>query len=657
VTLRLLAWSAVAGVGVIGLSQTISRGSSLPPIYIGQALSPYLMGAMVPLAIVAFVLRDLPLGLVAAAASLPLLVLSGPLVRPEPLPPASADAPTLTVLSANVLWRNESMVEAATLIAATDVDVIVISELTDEFETELESAGVLETHPHRAGTPDTWNRGLGLWSRYPILDSVLLPVVGRTTVEAVIDVDGTPLRVIGAHPSQPISPLGRDDWKPALRQITEIALEPGAAPTVVVGDLNASWWHPPYREMIDAGLRDVHHGLGHGFGRSWPDDRWYLPAFVRIDHALVAPGATATAIRDLRIPGSDHVAFVVTVTPAVTPQATRRDRTTMTQDDTRPARRRPVILAIGWAVTATLVFVLFTQMFGSGSDSSVIFVLQSLTPYLFPLALPIGIAALITRRRALAAANGVVLAGLVVLVAPLVNHPEPTPVDPDAPTLTVLHANVYWNSDDVVRAADDILDVQADVLALSEVTPAMAATLDALGAAEGYPHRVGTPHDGTDGVVLWSRLPLANTAVERVQGRQVVQASVLIEGRELRLVVGHPAPPLSEGGRDAWVPALAQLNALAREGDTPTLLVADVNASWWHPPYRRTLTDGLTDVHRVLGDGFSVSWPTDRRLVPAFTRLDHALYDGAVQPLSIDDLAVSGSDHDAFIVSVAVGLP
>lgn len=328
----------------------------------------------------------------------------------------------------------------------------------------------------------------------------------------------------------------------------------------------------------------------------------------------------------------------------------------MAQDDTRPTRR-PLVTAVGWAVTGTLLFILFTQMFGSGSDSSVIFVLQALTPYLFPLALPIGVAALVTRRRALAAASAVVAIGLVVLAAPLVNHPDPTPVDPGAPTLSVLHANVRWDSDDVVRAADDILDARADVVALSEVTPALVATLDALGAAEDYPHRVGTPHDGTDGVVLWSRLPLANTTVVRIEGRQVVHASIVIEGRELRVVVGHPAPPLTDDGRDAWVPALATLNALTREGDIPTLLVADVNASWWHPPYRRTLTDGLTDVHQVLGDGFSVSWPTDRRLVPAFTRLDHALYDGAVQPLDIDDIAISGSDHDAFVVQVAVGLP
>lgn len=328
----------------------------------------------------------------------------------------------------------------------------------------------------------------------------------------------------------------------------------------------------------------------------------------------------------------------------------------MAQDDTRPTRR-PLVTVIGWAITAALLFVLFTQTFGSGSDSSVIFVLQALTPYLFPLALPIGLAALVARRRALAAANGVVLLGLVVLAAPLVNHPEATPVDPDAPTLSVLHANVFWGSDDAVRAADDILDTQADVLALSEVTPGMSATLDALGAAETYPHRVGTPHEGTDGVVLWSRLPLANAVVERIEGRQVVHASVVIEGRELRVVVGHPAPPLTDGGRDAWVPALAQLNALTRAGDTPTLLVADVNASWWHPPFRRTLADGLTDVHQVLGAGFSVSWPTDRRLVPPFTRIDHALYDGAVEPIDIDDVGITGSDHDAFVVEVAVGLP
>ena len=312
VIVRLLVWAAVACVGLLAVSQATTRGSSFPLVYIGQALSPYLFALMVPVALAALWQRELLLGLTAAAVSLPLLVVSGPLIRPTPLPDPTG--PTVTVLSSNIWWRNGDLAAAVSTVLGADADVIVISELTDDIDDALTAAGVDESYPHRAGTPDNWSKGLGLWSRYPVISSRLLPVEGRTTVEAVIDVDGTAVRIIGAHPSQPISPEGRDTWKPALRQITEIALDPSAPPTVVVGDMNASWWHPPYRQMVAAGLVDVHNALGDVLSASWPaNGRHNSPSFVRIDRALLTPGMTATAIDDLDVPGSDHVAFVVTV--------------------------------------------------------------------------------------------------------------------------------------------------------------------------------------------------------------------------------------------------------------------------------------------------------------------------------------------------------
>ncbi len=56
---------------------------------------------------------------------------------------------------------------------------------------------------------------------------------------------------------------------------------------------------------------DAHEQTGHGLSFSWPADRGLLPPLFRLDHALMSDGVTATALRDVAIPGSDHVGFVV----------------------------------------------------------------------------------------------------------------------------------------------------------------------------------------------------------------------------------------------------------------------------------------------------------------------------------------------------------
>ena len=57
----------------------------------------------------------------------------------------------------------------------------------------------------------------------------------------------------------------------SLATIGDEATSPGP-PTIVVGDFNASRWHPPFRRLLRRGLRDSHEWLGHGFSTSWPND-------------------------------------------------------------------------------------------------------------------------------------------------------------------------------------------------------------------------------------------------------------------------------------------------------------------------------------------------------------------------------------------------
>ncbi len=81
-------------------------------------------------------------------------------------------------------------------------------------------------------------------------------------------------------------------------------------PLVVAGDLNADRDHALFRGLLDTGLRDAHDSVGRGLARTWPSG---LP-LLHLDHVLVRDGEggqlVVTAVREERVPGSDHRAVV-----------------------------------------------------------------------------------------------------------------------------------------------------------------------------------------------------------------------------------------------------------------------------------------------------------------------------------------------------------
>ena len=77
-------------------------------------------------------------------------------------------------------------------------------------------------------------------------------------------------------------------------------------PVVVAGDLNATWDHRPFRDLMRTGLRDAAIEGGHGGARTWPNDRRLVPPLLRLDHILVSGEVTVAGYRIGPGRGSDH---------------------------------------------------------------------------------------------------------------------------------------------------------------------------------------------------------------------------------------------------------------------------------------------------------------------------------------------------------------
>ena len=248
------------------------------------------------------------------------------------------------------------------------------------------------------------------------------------------------------------------------------------------------------------------------------------------------------------------------------------------------------------------------------------------------------------RRLALVAAvPALVSAGL--LAAPFLPHTVPTgPGD-----VTVMTSNLEFGQADATQLVAAATARSVAVLVLVEVTPQGLSRLDDAGLRELLPYAAGSPEADASGTMVRSRYPLDLLSTGGgASGLQLEfrQPLVRVErpGAPFVIKAIHPLPPT--GWPTSWRASLRLLADFRRAWptDEPLVLAGDFNASVDHPAYRE-VAEGMADVTRDAGAGWTRTWPQDVAL-PPFVQLDHVLVRG-LSTVAAGTVHLDGTDHAA----------
>ncbi len=307
--MELVGWGLVAGAGFVMLSQALGwNGTRLVATL--QSLTPWSVPPLALVAGVAMWQQWKHLALVAAVVGLSVLGMSIPLVFPGTQPPPLADAEGLRVAAVNLLFSNPEVDAVADALEDRNLDVIVFSEFTEEHHDTLTAHRLADDFPYQINRNGLYAGGMAMWSRFPLEENPRLASINRT-IDATITGPDVDVRLLGVHPPTPIFDFG--GWIRDTKQIGD-AVDDIDEPLVVIGDFNAAYWHPLFRDLLSHDLTDAHIANNSGWSMSWPIGDT-LPAFVRLDHALTGNGLVSSDVRDFRVPGSDHSGFDVIVKP------------------------------------------------------------------------------------------------------------------------------------------------------------------------------------------------------------------------------------------------------------------------------------------------------------------------------------------------------
>jgi len=251
--------------------------------------------------------RRIGYGVLAAAAINLLVVLPLYVGSPGSSEPT---APSLRVMSFNLLSTNESFSDVIEYIKVTDPDIVLLYEASRPWEVALESAGLgYEIIRPRS---DNLIFGTLVLVRGQNVEGVSFGFAETQprAVEITYRPNGWPedVSVLSTHPLAPT-----EQRRAALRD-AQIAFAGDWAASqegafFVVGDFNATPWSSPFRKLLAAAeLRNSQ--IGFGIQPTFPSMSTFLMR-VPIDHLVHSPALT---VRDRQLGpalGSDHFPLLV----------------------------------------------------------------------------------------------------------------------------------------------------------------------------------------------------------------------------------------------------------------------------------------------------------------------------------------------------------
>lgn len=233
--------------------------------------------------------------------------------------PAAAPAPTVTIVTHNLLKANRDPAGTLAALAASDADILLLQEARGAVGRSLPSLYArYPYHSRCAGDCD-----LAILSRLP-LDrprwklrrpdgSSYGPPLLWARVKPPF---GKPFVVIAIHLPWPLPAQAQAE---ARRSLVEALGTTDMRRTVLAGDFNLTPWGAAMRQLDDGlpPLRRVTHGIA-----TWPSRwrEWDIPfPLLPIDQIFVGPAWQVASLERLNATGSDHYPLRIRIAPVEAP--------------------------------------------------------------------------------------------------------------------------------------------------------------------------------------------------------------------------------------------------------------------------------------------------------------------------------------------------
>lgn len=216
------------------------------------------------------------------------------------------------------------------------------------------------------------------------------------------------------------------------------------------------------------------------------------------------------------------------------------------------------------------------------------------------------------------------------------------PTPSDQPKVSVAHFNTINFDNDYQATLDLILDVDADLVSVQELTLDWDEELEN-GLSEVYPFNKTIPDLGINGMAIYSKHPFSNIDTFQFKGIPNIMGTIQLDQNEsVNFISSHTTPALTTADYFEMKAHLVEIaNAYAAMNNEPTVVFGDYHAVPWSSEIQtfKNLT-GLND-SRI---GIAPTYP--HGIVDFFeSPIDHILFSDHFKCTSFYTLSGDNSKH------------
>jgi endonuclease/exonuclease/phosphatase (EEP) superfamily protein YafD len=245
----------------------------------------------------------------------------------------------------------------------------------------------------------------------------------------------------------------------------------------------------------------------------------------------------------------------------------------------------------------------------------------------------------------------VVVAGMIVLLngwslTDYARAEQNTPADENR-TLRVLMYNIYHLNNDLDGVVAEIKRYNPDIIFLLEYSEAIQPQIEPAFAE--YPYQLIRPSRFTMGLALFSRIPFEKAEIHRFDATRIpiYEAQMIINGKPVTFVGGHPWPPQPRWGQ-LHRNQMLEITGIASRAATPLIVAGDFNAApWSYTMQNLSMSADVRNIRRQF-DVTKTWFPTPFFGLP----LDHILVSDEWQVLNYQYGDRGGSDHVPIIIDL-----
>jgi len=219
-------------------------------------------------------------------------------------------------------------------------------------------------------------------------------------------------------------------------------------------------------------------------------------------------------------------------------------------------------------------------------------------------------------------------------------------------SISLMISNVFEDNTNSKGCLDEISKANPDVVLLLETNGRW--DMETRKLEKQYPHHIRVPMENTYGMLMYSKLPLSDSAVKFLVEDDIPSIHTKIKlknGMDVQLFAVHPTPPVPQENvrateRDKELLLVADL---AKASEIPVIVMGDLNdVAWSHTTTLFLKMSGLLDPRR--GRGFYNTFHAHH----SFMRfpLDHAFISEDFKLKQLKRLYNFDSDHFPMFVSL-----